>query len=120
SSMAEAGNVGLLRAPWNTAYLDELASFPQGQHDDMVDASSLAFTQLSRKQQLWFRAGGETVTGDPPGRRGMRSAEYVRGLGLHPRPAPPHPGPGEVIITDSAAMGRVYTIAADPGHGPYR
>src|SRR5262249_48389040 len=28
SSMAEAGNVGLLRAPWNTAYLDELASFP--------------------------------------------------------------------------------------------
>jgi predicted phage terminase large subunit-like protein len=60
SSMAEAGNVKLLRAPWNTAFLDELASFPQGAHDDQVDAASLAFAQLTLKQRLWVHATIET------------------------------------------------------------
>jgi predicted phage terminase large subunit-like protein len=52
SSMAEAENVRLLRAAWNSVFLDELASFPQGAHDDQVDAASLAFAQLSRKREL--------------------------------------------------------------------
>jgi predicted phage terminase large subunit-like protein len=54
SSMAEAGHVKLVRAPWNTAFLDELAGFPQAAHDDMVDAASLAFAQLASKQQYWL------------------------------------------------------------------
>lgn len=43
----EAGNVYLLRAPWNVAYLDELCEFQMGaKHDDQVDGSSCAFNAV--------------------------------------------------------------------------
>ncbi len=47
AAQAEQGNVKLLRAAWNRAYLDELVNFPEGKHDDQVDASSGAFTLLT-------------------------------------------------------------------------
>ena len=37
----------MLKAPWNAALLDELAAFPAGAHDDMVDALALAFNQTA-------------------------------------------------------------------------
>jgi predicted phage terminase large subunit-like protein len=47
SSQVEAGRVFLVRAPWNTAFLDELEAFPHyGSHDDQVDAASAAFNRL--------------------------------------------------------------------------
>lgn len=46
-AQAEAGNVSILRAPWNDAYLDELAAFPGGEHDDQVDATAHAFNALA-------------------------------------------------------------------------
>lgn len=46
SSQAEAGNVYLVKGPWNDEYMDELESFPDGKHDDQVDASSGAFNDL--------------------------------------------------------------------------
>lgn len=42
-----AGNVKVLRGPWNQAYLDEMTSFPFGTNDDQVDASSGAFNKLA-------------------------------------------------------------------------
>lgn len=45
-AQCEAGNVSLLRGPWNEAYLRELAGFPTGAYDDQVDASSCAFNAL--------------------------------------------------------------------------
>lgn len=47
AAQCEAENVKLVRGDWNTAYLNELAAFPHGAHDDQVDASSLAFTKLA-------------------------------------------------------------------------
>lgn len=47
SSQAERGNIKLLRAPWNTAFLDELDGFPSLPHDDQVDALSGAFKELA-------------------------------------------------------------------------
>lgn len=47
ASQAEAGNIKLVRGPWINAFLDELEGFPQGAHDDIVDALSLAFIKLS-------------------------------------------------------------------------
>lgn len=44
------GHVKLVRAPWNMSYLSELQSFPLGAHDDQVDASSDAYTELTRKR----------------------------------------------------------------------
>jgi predicted phage terminase large subunit-like protein len=61
NKVARAGNfsaraegergVYLVRAPWNTAYVDELVNFPtKGWHDDRVDASSGAFNWLRGKR----------------------------------------------------------------------
>jgi predicted phage terminase large subunit-like protein len=47
AAQCEAGNVVLVKGPWNQAYLDELVSFPDGEHDDQVDASSGAFSHVA-------------------------------------------------------------------------
>jgi predicted phage terminase large subunit-like protein len=43
SSQAEAGNVRLVKGAWNEPFLAVLEAFPEGGHDDDVDALSLAF-----------------------------------------------------------------------------
>jgi len=43
SPSVEAGNVFLVRASWNRMFLDEIEAFPEGKHDDMVDAFTGAF-----------------------------------------------------------------------------
>lgn len=47
ASQWQAGNVKIVRGPWNRAYLDELRSFPTGKHDDQVDASSGGYNKLA-------------------------------------------------------------------------
>jgi predicted phage terminase large subunit-like protein len=47
ASAAEAGNVVMVRAPWNKDYLDEMSLFPNGAHDDQVDATSGAFHEIA-------------------------------------------------------------------------
>jgi len=47
SSQAEAGNIKLLQAPWNEAFLRELENFPEGGHDDIVDRLSDTFLMLT-------------------------------------------------------------------------
>jgi len=71
AAQCEAGNVRLVRGPWNSEYINELCSFPGGSHDDMVDASSGAFHKLAfdkvvirnptRTPSRWAEAG--TLTG---------------------------------------------------------
>jgi predicted phage terminase large subunit-like protein len=47
AAQAEAGNVRLLRGPWNEAFIDELCTFPAGAHDDQVDALADAINELA-------------------------------------------------------------------------
>lgn len=47
SSQAEAGNIDVVRAPWNEAFFAELENFPGGGHDDIVDALSDAVDELT-------------------------------------------------------------------------
>lgn len=47
SAQAEAGNVKLVRGAWNEAFLDEVCSFPNGHHDDQVDAFADALNELA-------------------------------------------------------------------------
>lgn len=47
SSQAEAGNVKLVRGEWNDAYLSEHQAFPDGKHDDIIDAESLGMLKLT-------------------------------------------------------------------------
>jgi predicted phage terminase large subunit-like protein len=46
----EAGNVVLLRAPWNAPWIEEMGSFPGGRHDDQVDS-----LVISAKEQVESR-----------------------------------------------------------------
>jgi len=62
SSQAEAGNILILRAPWNDAFLDELEAFPDERvHDDYCDALSLAMGQLFGPKHI----GGMVVDDTP-------------------------------------------------------
>jgi predicted phage terminase large subunit-like protein len=45
SAQWQAGNVDLVEGTWNKEYLLEMSSFPGGDHDDYVDASSGAFLE---------------------------------------------------------------------------
>ncbi|TLX12134.1 phage terminase large subunit [Rhizobium sp. MHM7A] len=47
SAQAEAGNVKILRGPWNKEFLDEVCTFPNGQFDDQVDAFADALNELA-------------------------------------------------------------------------
>lgn len=44
----QAGNVYIVKGDWNGMYVDEMEKFPDGEHDDMVDASSGAFNELTK------------------------------------------------------------------------
>ena len=43
---AEQGKVRLVAGEWNKEWLDEVLAFPEGEHDDMVDATSGAFQKI--------------------------------------------------------------------------
>ena len=47
AAQAEAGNVKLVRAPWNSDYLEELMAVPNGRYRDQSDASGGAFNKLA-------------------------------------------------------------------------
>lgn len=46
AAQIEAGNVAMVRATWNHAFIEELRDFPHGAKDDQVDALSRAFGAL--------------------------------------------------------------------------
>ena len=46
ASQAGAGNVKLVRGPWINAFLDEAELFPDGTHDDQIDAVSGGLADL--------------------------------------------------------------------------
>jgi predicted phage terminase large subunit-like protein len=46
AAQAEAGNVFIVDGPFKRDYLRELATFPKGEFDDQIDASSGAFNKL--------------------------------------------------------------------------
>lgn len=55
-----AGNVKIVRAPWNKVFIRECCEFPNGKHDDCVDAASGAFNQLAlAKRGGYSMAGGD-------------------------------------------------------------
>ena len=71
-------NVSLIKGEWNGDFLDELAMFPNGRHDDQVDAASGAFWRLCRYGQqfvppkfLRIERRPNCVQGDFSGRGGF-------------------------------------------------
>jgi predicted phage terminase large subunit-like protein len=54
AAQVNAGNVLMLRGPWNQALINELRMFPNGKHDDQVDALSRAFAEVMVPRRSWF------------------------------------------------------------------
>ncbi|WP_261532716.1 phage terminase large subunit [Burkholderia multivorans] len=54
AAQVEAGNVFMVRASWNKALIDEMRAFPNGTHDDQVDALSRAFHRLLTAKRWVF------------------------------------------------------------------
>ena len=52
SSQAEAGNIKVVRGQWNDQFFLELENFPEGAHDDQVDALAGAIRILSKAAPL--------------------------------------------------------------------
>ena len=48
AAQCEHGFVRLVEGPWNEAFVNELCAFPNGAHDDQVDAAAAAFRDLTR------------------------------------------------------------------------
>ena len=60
AAQVNAGNVVMLRASWNDVYIDELRMFPNGPHDDQIDASADAFNDIYTSTDvavLWSKLG---------------------------------------------------------------
>jgi predicted phage terminase large subunit-like protein len=60
AARAEAGQVYIVNGPWVTAFLDEVEAFPEGAHDDQVDAVAGACQVLWALQKVGF-SGVRTV-----------------------------------------------------------
>lgn len=61
ASQVNAGNVSLVEAAWNEAFLREHTDAPNGDHDDQIDASAGAFNKTCGRSQIdlsqWLKAG---------------------------------------------------------------
>jgi len=48
-SIFDAGNIHILKAPWNELFVKQFSEFPDGGHDDFVDAASIVFHETVGK-----------------------------------------------------------------------
>ena len=62
STAAEFGEVKLLRSDWNTIFTNELVGFPDGIHDDQVDAGSGAYLELAGVNAYGAAVSGQFAT----------------------------------------------------------
>jgi predicted phage terminase large subunit-like protein len=59
AAQCEHGNVVVIESHWTADWLDEVLSFPQGKHDDGLDAACMAFNRLALKDHAWEFRGSE-------------------------------------------------------------
>ena len=48
----EAGRVMVVKGNWNYDFIEELRTFPDGKHDDQIDAVTLCWNMINRASRL--------------------------------------------------------------------
>lgn len=61
AAQVNVGNVLMVRAGWNDALIDEMRMFPNGAHDDQIDALSRAFSDLITRNKMSINAAALTL-----------------------------------------------------------
>lgn len=54
AAQVNVGNVKMLKGAWNQTIINEMRLFPNGNHDDTIDACSRAFAELVRAPTSYF------------------------------------------------------------------
>lgn len=72
AAQAQAGNVMMVRANWNDAFIDEAESFPVGRMKDRIDASSRAFAALFERREAQQSVPGHAIAADRAAIHGAR------------------------------------------------
>ena len=54
ANRAEAGKVVLVRGAWNDDLIEECCLFPNGAHDDQIDAVSLAVQMIEMRKMTAY------------------------------------------------------------------
>jgi phage terminase large subunit-like protein len=75
AGQAQVKNVKLVRGPWIRAFLDELEGFPEGGHDDQVDAFAGGMKWLMERQ--WWKKKADDM---PKTLQEMREKEFRKDL----------------------------------------
>lgn len=88
AAQVNAGNVDMLEGSWNAALTAEMRAFPNGKHDDQIDALSIAYNGALESEtgilDMYREAAEE--------RRAMVEASRAQGeKGGKPEPAPAGP-----------------------------
>jgi Terminase RNaseH-like domain len=90
ASQCEQGYVKLVEGAWNHAFVEELCAFPNGAHDDQVDAASAAFRALLRRRPMilhepraplarpWQAAEGARAVGSSLDTRDLKDESVAR------------------------------------------
>lgn len=102
AAQAEAGNVRILRAPWNKAFLDELEFFPFGRHDDQVDAAASAFNVLTGEG---VKSAGFLALVRQQNAERLAAAEAAKAKQAQEPPAPPAAPPAPVAAPQQPQSG---------------
>jgi len=73
ASLIHTGHFYIVRGPWNEDFLAECGTFPEGDHDDQVDAASKGIVCLTRETRM--ASGGSVTRVESAGRRGQQEKQ---------------------------------------------
>ncbi|MCC6825727.1 MAG: phage terminase large subunit [Acidobacteria bacterium] len=57
--LAEAGKIALVQGGWIDEFIDEACAFPNGEHDDQIDAVSIAVRMLAERKRAMYAFRGD-------------------------------------------------------------
>ena len=78
SSRASAGDVWMLRGSWHSDFFDEAEAFPDGAHDDQIDAASGAYAVLVGKSRTKIHVPAGSQSAVTPGQSALTQGRIQR------------------------------------------